>query len=88
MPLPSMLSYCGIQMVGDNASGLWTVFLTAWVANVAAFVLWGAYASYRLWYVSDAVRAQLRVLELLVPLGWERNVAECCTMMVHVEAMY
>lgn len=87
MPLPAVLTYCGLQMVCDTESGQWTLFLTEWVVNVAAFVLWEAYANCKLWYVSDGVRLQLRVLDMLVPLGSERNVAAFRTMMVHVESV-
>lgn len=56
--------------MADSRGGLWVVIYTEFVANVACFVLWEFYDTYRLWWLSRTrvLGCQADVDELLIIL--------------------
>ncbi|PXF47025.1 hypothetical protein BWQ96_03215 [Gracilariopsis chorda] len=85
--LPPVLTYLGSSMLWDPRSGLWSVVVSEWAVRVAAYILAEAYDQYRLWYIQPRVRAGIRSLDLLVPLGAEANVEEMLSLLDYIEGV-
>ena len=67
--LPPIFSYAMSRFLDDRDTGLWVVVFTEFAANVAAFVLWDAYDSRRLWCLSRHMIGFIRELDLSGILG-------------------
>ncbi|CAN8067188.1 unnamed protein product [Agarophyton chilense] len=74
--LPPAISYIGSALVNDPFSGYWTVVYTEFIANMAVFLLWDAYDTFRVWYMSPTARKYARELDLSLILGSRANHAD------------
>ena len=67
--LPPVLTYKGVEMMNNPRSGPWAVFYSEYAARAAAFILWEVYDRYKLWYLSETLRGNIRLLKLDYILG-------------------
>ncbi|CAN8076680.1 unnamed protein product [Agarophyton chilense] len=74
--LPPAISYIGSSLVNDPFSGYWTVVYTDFIAKMAVFLLWDAYDTFRVWYMSPTARKYARELNLSLVLGSNANHAD------------
>lgn len=73
--LPPVVTYKASALT-DPQSGYWTVFHSEWAARVAVWLLWDAYDRYKLWYVPQFLRRDIRALRLAAVLGTLSNEKE------------
>ncbi|PXF41657.1 hypothetical protein BWQ96_08668 [Gracilariopsis chorda] len=71
--IPPVITYLGSHLVNDPYCGLWVVACTEFIAKMAVFILWDAYDTYRVSYMSPTAREYARNLDLSLVLGSRAN---------------
>ncbi|CAN8075293.1 unnamed protein product [Agarophyton chilense] len=74
--LSPAITYIGSALINDPFSGYWTVGFSDFIAKMAAYILWGTYHTYRVWYMSPTARRYARQLNLSLVLGFRAKYDE------------
>lgn len=74
--LPPVLTYYGSEMAKSPYSGYWVVEYTEFITQMACYMLWDAYDTYRLWHMSPVARGLARLFDLSLVLGSAANQAD------------
>lgn len=52
-------AYMGSLAVENPASAWWVLHCTSWALSVAEYLVWDAYDTYRVWWISPRLRQAL-----------------------------